>query len=75
MVLIAGVLITTFLLLAFIDGNVFKPAVARVISARTGRHAVIAGDLKLHLLSWTPSAEINGLSLTNPEWADKPAHV
>ncbi len=72
MVVIAGVVITTFLLLAFVDGNVFKPAVARAISARTGRQAVIAGDLKLHLLSWTPSAEIDGLSLTNPEWADKP---
>jgi AsmA family protein len=71
-VLIVGVLITTFLVLAFIDGNSLKPAVARAISARTGRHAVIAGDLKLHLLSWTPSAEINGLSLTNPDWADKP---
>jgi AsmA family protein len=71
-VLIVGVLITTFLVLAFVDGNLLKPAVARAISARTGRHAAIAGDLKLHLLSWTPSAEINGLSLTNPEWADKP---
>jgi AsmA family protein len=70
--LIVGVLITTFLVLAFIDGNLLKPAVARAISARTGRHAVIAGDLKLHLLSWTPSAEVNGLSLTNPDWADKP---
>jgi AsmA family protein len=72
MALIVGVLITTFLLLAFMDGNVFKPAVARAISARTGRHAVIAGSLRLHLLSWTPSAEIDGLSVTNPEWADQP---
>jgi AsmA family protein len=46
--------------------------VARAISARTGRHAVIAGDLRLRLLSLTPSAEINGLSLTNPPWAEKP---
>ena len=33
---------------------------------------IIAGDLKLHLLSWTPSAEIDGLSLANPSWAEKP---
>jgi AsmA family protein len=69
---IAGLLIAILLFLAFIDGNVLKPMVARAVSARTGRHAVIAGDLKLRLFSLTPSAEINGLSLTNPPWAEKP---
>jgi AsmA family protein len=70
--IVVGLLSALFLLLAFIDGNVLKPVVARAIAARTGRQVTIAGDLKLHLLSWTPSAEIDGLSLTNPSWAEKP---
>ena len=67
-----GLLAAAFLLLAFVDGNMLKPVVARAIAVRTGRHVTIAGNLKLHLLSWTPSAEIDGLSLTNPSWAEKP---
>ena len=68
----ACLVIVMLLLLTLMDGNVWKSAVARAIGARTGRHAVISGDFKLHLWSWTPSAELDGLSLSNPEWAEKP---
>jgi AsmA family protein len=69
---VVGLAAALLLCAAFMDANVLRPAVARAISAKTGRHAVIGGDLKLHLFSLTPSAEINGFSLANPPWAAKP---
>ena len=60
------------LTLALIDWNLLKPAVARAISAKTGRETAIEGDLRAHLLSWNPRFEINGLTIGNPPWAEAP---
>ena len=57
--------------LALFDWNLLRPTLARIITADTGRPASIDGDLKVHLWSWNPSAEVNGLTLKNPEWADR----
>jgi AsmA family protein len=70
--IVAGVLsILAIVLVFFLDWNMLRPTIAAAITARTGRVASIDGDLKVHLLSWTPSAEINGLTLQNPPWADR----
>lgn len=66
-----AVVLLVVLFLALFDWNLLKPALARTITSKTGRPATIAGDLKVHLFSWQPSAEIDGLSLANPHWADR----
>jgi hypothetical protein len=69
---IAGVAaIAIILFLYLFDWNMLRSAVAREITAKTGRAASIDGDLKVHLFSWTPTAEINGFTLKNPSWADR----
>jgi AsmA family protein len=57
--------------LSLLDWNALRPALARRITAATGRSASIDGDLKVHLWSWNPSAEVHGLTLKNPPWADR----
>jgi len=70
--IVAGaVLLAVLVFIAFFDWNMLRPMIARSITAKTGRMASIDGDLKVHLFSWTPSAEINGLTLQNPSWADR----
>ena len=59
------------IVLAAFDWNMLRPAVARRITASTGRPAAINGDLKVHLWSWNPTAEVNDLTLENPPWADR----
>jgi len=65
-IVVGGVLLLIICVLVFVDWNLLRPLIARDISAKTGRAASIDGDLKVHLWSWTPSAEINGLTLKNP---------
>jgi AsmA family protein len=70
----AGIVLGVFVLLIvlfliFFDWNYFKPTLARLIFEKTGRPTVIEGDLKVHVWSWNPSAEVDGLSLKNPSWA------
>jgi len=68
----AGALATVIVvLLFFLDWNMLRPMIARAITEKTGRSASIDGDLKVHLFSWTPRAEVNGLTLQNPPWADR----
>jgi uncharacterized protein involved in outer membrane biogenesis len=59
--------IVVFLLL--FDWNWMRGPIGRYASARTGRAVRLEGDLKVHLLSWTPSAVIGGLKIGNPAWA------
>ncbi|MDP9082845.1 MAG: AsmA family protein [Pseudomonadota bacterium] len=69
--IIGGLFLLIVVILALIDWNSLRPALARVITARTGRMASIDGDLKVHLFSWTPSAEVNAVTLKNPQWAEQ----
>ncbi len=70
-IIIGGVSLLILCVLAFMDWNLLRPVVARNITAKTGREAAIDGDLRVHLWSWNPSAQINGLTLKNPPWADR----
>ena len=51
------------------DWNHLRPALARMITEKTGRPASIDGNLRVHLWSWTPSAQVERLTLKNPAWA------
>lgn len=68
--IVLGTLVLLIVLFAiFFDWNDFRPMLARIISEKTGRHTVIHGNLRVHLWSFEPSAEIDGLTLGNPRWA------
>jgi uncharacterized protein involved in outer membrane biogenesis len=69
---IAGAAAVAIILFLYLfDWNMLRSAVASEITTKTGRAASIDGDLKVHLFSWTPTAEINGFTLKNPPWADR----
>jgi uncharacterized protein involved in outer membrane biogenesis len=63
-----GLLLVLVALLAFMDWNWFKHPIERMASAKSGRTVTIAGDLNVHIWSWTPTVAINGLTLGNPPW-------
>jgi uncharacterized protein involved in outer membrane biogenesis len=69
--IVLGTLVLLIVLFAiFFDWNYFRPTLARLVSDKTGRHTVIRGNLRVHLWSFEPSAEIDGLTLDNPTWAE-----
>jgi uncharacterized protein involved in outer membrane biogenesis len=59
--------LVVFLWLA--NWNMLRGPIGRFASAQTHRHVEIDGDLKVHLLTWTPTVTINGLKIGNPPWA------
>ena len=66
-----GFLAAVVLAVSFLDWNSLRPPLARAITRATGRATFIDGDLKVHPWSWNPSADVNGLRLENPAWADR----
>jgi hypothetical protein len=68
---VLGMLVAIAIFLSLFNWNVLRPALAARITAATGRRTAIDGDLEVHLWSWNPSAEVNGLTLENPPWADR----
>jgi uncharacterized protein involved in outer membrane biogenesis len=61
------------LVLAFMDWNLLKHPIERIASAKSGRTVTIAGDLNVHIWSWTPTVILNGLTVGNPPWeANRP---
>src|SRR5690349_423697 len=69
-----GVLVGAALLaLALVDWNAMRGPIERMASARSGRTVKIAGNLDVHVWSWTPSFTVSGLTVGNPPWeAAKP---
>jgi AsmA family protein len=70
-IVVLGLLLAIGIFLAFFDWNLLRPALAREITAKTGRPASIGGNLKVHLWSWNPTVAVDGLNLKNPPWADR----
>ncbi|HTV98142.1 MAG TPA: AsmA family protein [Steroidobacteraceae bacterium] len=66
---LAALLLAVVLFTIFFDWNDLRPAVAHIISEETGRRAAINGNLRVHLWSWNPSAQVDGLTIDNPPWA------
>jgi uncharacterized protein involved in outer membrane biogenesis len=70
---LGGLVVIVILALAFMDWNLFKHPIERVASAKSGRTVTIAGDLNVHIWSWTPTVTVNGLTVGNPPWeANRP---
>jgi uncharacterized protein involved in outer membrane biogenesis len=70
-IVVIALLVVLVLAVSLFDWNVVRPTLARRISAATGRQAAINGDLRVHLWSWNPSAEVDDITLKNPTWADR----
>ena len=56
-------------LAAIWDWNWFRGPVADLASARIHRKVSLAGNLRVHLFSWQPSATVEGVRIGNPAWA------
>lgn len=65
---VAIVALAIVLFLAWFDWDMLRGPVAREASRRSGRPVSIAGHLKVHLLTWTPTATVGGLTVGNPAW-------
>lgn len=64
-------LVALVLVVATFDWNTLRAPLARRIAAVTGRDTAIDGNLTVHPWSWNPTAEVDGLRLENPPWADR----
>ena len=68
-----GIFLTLALLVALLaaiwDWNWFRGPVAAIASARMHRQVTIAGDLRVRLFSWQPSATADGVRIADPKWA------
>ncbi|HEY5336999.1 MAG TPA: AsmA family protein [Rhizomicrobium sp.] len=53
----------------FFQWNWFRGTVERIASRDTGRTVKIDGNLHVHLWSWHPTASVDGISMSNPDWA------
>jgi AsmA family protein len=71
LVVIGCLLAAVVLFAIFFDWNYFRPTLAHIISQKTGRPTTIDGNLRVHLWSWNPSAEVGGLTIDNPKWAER----
>src|SRR6202790_662471 len=70
---VGGLVVVIVLVLAFVDWNLFKHPIERMASAKSGRTVTIAGNLNVHIWSWTPSVRVDGLTIGNPPWeANRP---
>ncbi len=66
---VTGVLVLGFVLFAlFFNWNLLRGPIAAEASRISHRPVRIDGDLKVHLLSWTPSASVSGVYVGNPDW-------
>jgi len=70
-VIVLGLVLIFVIVIALFDWNSLRPFVEREITATSGRPAHIDGDLKVHVWSWNPTAQVNGIRLENPSWADR----
>jgi uncharacterized protein involved in outer membrane biogenesis len=67
---IVGVLVLAIvILLLLFDWNWLRGPIGRYASARTHRSIRLEGNLRVHLLTWTPTVYVGGLKIGNPEWA------
>ncbi len=60
------------LFLALFNWDMARGPIARFAGARINRVVRIDGHLRVHLLTWTPTAVIEGLRIGNPAWVGRP---
>jgi uncharacterized protein involved in outer membrane biogenesis len=70
--LLVALIAAAVLWLYFLDWNTMRGPVARYASSRLHRRVTIAGNLDVHLFSWTPRVSISGIKVANPDWTPAP---
>jgi len=66
---VVGLLVLAIVLFAILfDWNLLRGPIAREAAAISHRPVRIDGDLKVHLLSWTPTATAERVFVGNPAW-------
>jgi hypothetical protein len=65
---LVGLIVLLVTVAVLVDANHFRGPLTRFVSQRTGREIRIEGDLKVHLLSLTPRAVAEHVSIGNPPW-------
>jgi len=66
--IIVGSLAAVVLVLALLDWNMLRGPIGHYLSGRMHREVRLDGDLKVKLFSWTPTAEVNGIHIAQPDW-------
>lgn len=66
-----ALLLLLVLILSLLNWNALRAPLTRMMSRKIERPVAIDGNLRVHLWSWTPSAEIEGLTIGNPDWVGK----
>jgi uncharacterized protein involved in outer membrane biogenesis len=66
---IGALILAAAVFLWLANWNMLRGPIGRYASAQTHRHVELDGDLKVHLLTWTPTVTIGGLKVGNPDWA------
>jgi uncharacterized protein involved in outer membrane biogenesis len=66
---IVAFLLVLLAALSLLDWNLLRGPLSRMLSRDLDRPVSIDGDLRVQLLSWTPSADVEGLRIGNPPWA------
>ena len=64
---VLGVLLLLILIIGFMDWNAARGPLSRMLSRHLERPVSI-GHLSVHLFSWTPSADVENLTIGNPDW-------
>ncbi len=68
--LVFAVVAVLFAILVIVfDWNWLRGPLARYASRQSGRQVQIEGNLRVHLFSTVPSATLEGLRVSNPDWA------
>jgi len=70
--IVLALIATAIIAFIFLDWNSLRGPIARYVSWKIGRPVAINGDLKVHLLSFTPRVSVDGLVIGNPSWVKSP---
>src|SRR5580698_4683960 len=63
-----GFFVVLIAAVSLMDWDLLRGPVARLASAKSGRHVSIAGHLRVHIWSSAPTVTIEGLRVDNPSW-------
>lgn len=72
--LLLGLLAICYFMLSRYDFNRFKPEIARLVKAATGRELVIGGDIGLKV-DFSPLLTMDDVGLQNASWGSRPEMV
>jgi hypothetical protein len=67
--ILGGLVVALILVLIFMPWNWLRGPIARYASHRLHRQVTIAGNLNVHLFSWTPRADVGSIRIANTKWA------